>query len=287
MAAQRYISTSFWDDEWVQNLAVNKKLIYMYLLTNPLTNIAGVYKITARRMAFDTGVSEKTLIRILDEFAEAGKAYYFSNEWIILPNWPKHQQADKRAKIRAGIDNILSDLPEPVWNELLRIGYRYPFIKEVIRHAYDTDTLSISYAYESNYSDSDLDIDLDLDEEEDIRACAREESSSSSSDMVIYFLQIYNQAFGESLEVTDLTAEEVKALACLTPPKIDKIISNVVNTPYLRERNSIPFIAKYALGIYKDKYKQYKDPPKTRSGTHDWDEETTDQQLWERYGIKR
>jgi hypothetical protein len=122
---------------------------------------------------------------------------------------------------------------------------------------------------------------------EDIRACAREDSSSSSSDTVIYFLQIYNQAFGESLEVTDLTAEEVKALACLTPPKIDKIISNVVNTPYLRERNTIPFIAKYALGIYKDKYKQYKDPPKARSGTHDWDEESTDQQLWERYGIKR
>lgn len=122
---------------------------------------------------------------------------------------------------------------------------------------------------------------------EDIRACAREEESSSSpGDNAIYFLSLYNQAFDDALELNDLSAEELKIFRSLSAPKIDKIMSNVVSTPYLRERNTIPFISKYALDIYKDKYKQYKDPPKARSGTQALDG-VTDEQLWEKYGVKR
>ena len=42
---KRYISTTFWDDEWVQSLDFTEKGLYLYLLTNSLTNIAGVYKL--------------------------------------------------------------------------------------------------------------------------------------------------------------------------------------------------------------------------------------------------
>jgi hypothetical protein len=95
----------------------------MYLLTNPLTNIAGVYKITYRRIAFDTGLSQLEIADILKEFQAAGKAA-FVDEYIILPNWPKYQRTTSK-DTKAGIDRVLSELPENVLLSLKEINYRY------------------------------------------------------------------------------------------------------------------------------------------------------------------
>ena len=67
MSTQRYISTSFWDDEWIQTLDPSEKLLYLYFMTNPLTNIAGVYKVTERRVSFDTGFNISTIQHIMSK----------------------------------------------------------------------------------------------------------------------------------------------------------------------------------------------------------------------------
>ena len=152
MATQRYISTSFWDDEWVQEHDPSEKLFYLYLLTNPLTNIAGVYQITDRRVSFDTGFNREVVCEMWRRFEESGKVYR-RGEWVIIPNWPKHQKWQSRGKIKSGIEAILLNLPEFVFFELKNVGYLYP-----------VDTLSypmIPYAYGSNYSDSDSDSESD------------------------------------------------------------------------------------------------------------------------------
>lgn len=125
MATQRYISTSFWTDKWIRSLDPSERYLYMYLLTNPETNIAGVYDITLDRIAFDTGYDERTLRPMFERFAEAGKVYFYDEEWIILPTWPKHQQYDKRAKIRDGIVSVLQDIPEEVIAYLAEVGYHF------------------------------------------------------------------------------------------------------------------------------------------------------------------
>jgi len=143
MATQRYISTSFWDDEWIQTLDPSEKLLYLYLMTNPLTNIAGVYKITVRRMCFDTGFNADTVGHILGKFEKAGKAYIY-DEYIVLPSWPQHQKAEDRSKIKKGIDAIIQSLPADIVKYMVSIGYRYHIE---------------GYPYPSNYSDIDSDID--------------------------------------------------------------------------------------------------------------------------------
>lgn len=145
MATQRYISTSFWDDEWIQTLDPSEKLLYLYLMTNPLTNIAGVYKITIRRMCFDTGFNADTVGHILGKFQKAGKAY-IRDEYIVLPSWPQHQKAEDRSKIKKGIDAILESLPPDLVRYMVSIGYRYHIE---------------GYTYPTNYSDSDIDSDID------------------------------------------------------------------------------------------------------------------------------
>lgn len=124
MAKQRYVSTSFWDDGWVQTLDPSEKLLYLYLMTNPLTNIAGVYKITDRRISFDTGFNLETVKMILSKFEAKGKAFRF-NEYIAIPSWPKHQEWEKRQKIRDGIVSELQNLPDDVIEFLDDIDYQF------------------------------------------------------------------------------------------------------------------------------------------------------------------
>ena len=121
-------------------------------MTNPLTNIAGVYEITIDRIAFDTGYDERTLRPMIDKFSKAGKAHFYNDEWMILPSWPRHQQYESRSKIRTGIEAVLKKLDGKLIDYLKKVGYEYPM-----------DSISIPYTYPSNYSDSDSDSDLDTD----------------------------------------------------------------------------------------------------------------------------
>jgi len=132
MGKQRYISTSFWDDEWVQEATKLQKLFYLYLLSNPLTNIAGIYQITNRRISFDTGFSSKEILDMW-EFFEQEKKVYRRGEWLIIPSWPKHQRVSERDNCRKGIDAVLLELPEEIWEAVHDINYRYKYLSEVIR----------------------------------------------------------------------------------------------------------------------------------------------------------
>ena len=126
MGTHRYIATSFWDDEWVQSLDPSEKLLYLYLMTNPLTNIAGIYKITEKRISFDTGFSLDILRGIIDRFETAGKVYRMG-EYILLPSWPKHQNWESKDDIRAGIVKILNSLTDKELVFVSWAGYKFPF----------------------------------------------------------------------------------------------------------------------------------------------------------------
>jgi hypothetical protein len=123
MATQRYISTSFWDDPWISELDPSEKLLYLYLLTNPLTTIAGVYKITKRRIVNDTGMNQESINTILARFEAAKKAYFIDPEWIIIPTWPRHQRWQNRKKIKLGIISTIQELPESIFSKLFEVGY--------------------------------------------------------------------------------------------------------------------------------------------------------------------
>lgn len=165
MATQRYISTSFWTDKWIRTLNPSDRYLYLYLMTNPQTNIAGAYQITLDRIAFDTGYDERTLRPMLERFQKAKKAYFFQDEWVILPSWPKHQKWEIKPTIKKGIDLILEKLPKNVKSYMISIGYQYPMI---------------GYPYSPSYLDSDSDLDSDLDTDTDLDNTADSHESDFS-----------------------------------------------------------------------------------------------------------
>jgi len=107
MSKNRYVNTSFWTDPYIENLDPSEKLIFLFLLTNPLTNISGVYEVSIKRIAYDTGFDKDMILKILERFEKDEKVYYFGG-FIILPNFIKHQSLNSNVKkgIIANLDNI-------------------------------------------------------------------------------------------------------------------------------------------------------------------------------------
>jgi len=115
MSRQRYIDTSFWSDEYIESLDPLERYLYIYFLTNPLTNIAGAYKMSVKRMAFETGIDKDMVTKMIGRFTDAQKIAHIDG-YIVIKNFIKHQKVNDN--IKKGIDKILSELPESVTNWL-------------------------------------------------------------------------------------------------------------------------------------------------------------------------
>jgi hypothetical protein len=110
MSKKRYVNTVFWDDAYITNLDPSEKLIFIYLLTNPCTNIAGVYQIPLKRIALDTGIDRDMCSKIIDRFQSDGKILYIDG-WIAIKNFIKHQNFNS-PMVKSGIERELTDSPD-------------------------------------------------------------------------------------------------------------------------------------------------------------------------------
>jgi hypothetical protein len=143
VATQRYISTSFWNDPWIlDECTSDERYVYLYLLTCPNSNIAGIYELSLRTAELHTGYDRDQLKRIFSRFSEAGKAYYYQG-YVIIPKWPAHQRWSERSKIKAGIENIIERLPAEVLGYAKQKNYDFPIPDSLIRYPTDTDRYPI------------------------------------------------------------------------------------------------------------------------------------------------
>ncbi len=140
MAKKRIIDTRFWDDGYVQKLDPSEKLLFLYYLTNSLTNIAGIYEIGLKRMALDTGLDEEMIKIILKRFEKDKKIFYI-DEWIYIRNYLKYQETSS-PKIKKGIQLALKDIPKRILAKIKENGY--PIDTLSIPYIYPMDTLSYS-----------------------------------------------------------------------------------------------------------------------------------------------
>jgi len=109
MSKKRYVDTKFWDDNYIIEKDPIEKLLFLYLLTNTLTNIIGIYEISINRIAFDTGIDKEMVLKILERFEVDNKAKY-ENGWVALKNFTKHQL--NNPKINAGIEALSKEVPK-------------------------------------------------------------------------------------------------------------------------------------------------------------------------------
>ena len=147
MAKYRPIKTSFWEDDWIASLTTNEKLLFLYLLTNPHTNLCGIYRVSIRYLSFETGIEKDQIIKCLERFSKDEKVEYLDG-WIILKNHQKHQTASP--KIKQGIEREMSEIPQEIAN------YRYPI--DTLSIATDKPVLKLEPKLEPNIS-TNVDVD--------------------------------------------------------------------------------------------------------------------------------
>lgn len=93
MAIYRNIQMTFWTDtKIIDDFTPEDKYFYLYLFTNPHTNLAGCYEISIKLVAYETGYSTETIERLLLRFSEIHKVCEYSLETkeVLLLNWYKY-----------------------------------------------------------------------------------------------------------------------------------------------------------------------------------------------------
>lgn len=121
MAKQRYINTFFWDDPYIEDLDPAGKLLFIYLITTPLTNIAGSFEITVKKMHEHTGLDRAEIELLLERFEADGK-FIYRKPWMLAVNAIEHQNTDN-SKIRTGIAAIIDGSPQWVKNTVADKSY--------------------------------------------------------------------------------------------------------------------------------------------------------------------
>ena len=131
MSKKRSVNTAFWSDPFIEDIAPEYKLLFLYLITNEKTNMLGIYEASKRKMSFETGLSLETIKDGLEVFERLGKVKYIDN-YIILVNYMKHQKYNTNMKksaietfnelpmsVRTGLDSLDKSNVEESFKTLL------------------------------------------------------------------------------------------------------------------------------------------------------------------------
>ena len=129
MATYRKLHTTFWTDPFVESLTQEQKLFYLYLITNTKTKQSGIYEITKRYMAFETGFSIKEITELITHFVNDGKILYseITNE-IAIVNWVKHNFSFSHSVLKC----IETDLYEVKDKQLIKTMYDKKYIDTLL-----------------------------------------------------------------------------------------------------------------------------------------------------------
>ncbi len=91
MNVSRNIQSAFWTDDKVAEFNTEDKIFFLYLLTNDHTKQVGVYKVSPRQMAYESGLSADVIERLMRRFENEYELiqYDSASREICILNWGK------------------------------------------------------------------------------------------------------------------------------------------------------------------------------------------------------
>ena len=152
MAIYRSIQMSFWtDSKVVDDFTPEDRYFYLYLMTNPHTNLSGCYELSLKQASDETGYTKEVIRNLLDRFEAIHDVirYSYNTKEILLLNWNKFNwtSSEKFRKpleeeIRQIKDNAFKNYLTGIFNgnDTVSIPYEYPTDTTVTV----TDTVSVS-----------------------------------------------------------------------------------------------------------------------------------------------
>ena len=161
MALYRNVQMTFWtDSKVVDDFTPEDRYFYLYLITNPHTNLAGCYEVSTRQMANETGYSKETTERLIARFISVHGVIKYSSDTkeVLLLNWHRYSWT-KSDRFRVALIKDINTVKDSAF-------------KEYLMQLYDgADTVSIPYSYGMDttvtvtVTDTDTVSDADSDKE--------------------------------------------------------------------------------------------------------------------------
>ena len=143
MAIFRNVHVTFWTDaKVVDDFTPEDKYFYIYLITNPHTNLSGCYEISMKQMSDELGYNKETIEKLIARFHEVHRLIDYSKQTkeMLLYNWHKYNWT-KSPKFRAALEK---ELPK----------VKYPKFNEYLNAIFNGDTVSIPYEYGMDTTDT-------------------------------------------------------------------------------------------------------------------------------------
>lgn len=137
MALYRTISMNFWTDaKIVDDFTPEDRYFYLYLFTNPHTNLSGCYEISFRQMANETGYSKESVEKLTERFEKIHDVIRYSanTKELMILNWSKYNWSSS-PKFKEALGKEIEKVKEPEFKQYLH------------DLANGTDTVSIRYPY--------------------------------------------------------------------------------------------------------------------------------------------
>lgn len=152
MAIYRKISMSFWEDpKIVDDFTPEDRYFYLYLFTNPHTNLSGCYEISFTQMANETGYNKDSIERLVRRFVDIHKIIQYSpsTKEILLLNWHKYNWTSSE-KFRKPLMEEIRNIKNTEFKNYLvlvcesgdTVSIPYPY--RIDTTVTDTDTVSVS-----------------------------------------------------------------------------------------------------------------------------------------------
>ena len=151
MAIYRNVQLSFWTDNKVEDdFTPEDKYFYLYLLTNPQTNICGCYEVSYSQLTNQTGYNKDSVIRLLDRFENIHGIIKFDKKTkeILILNWYKYNWS-KSEKTLVGVENVAKHIKSKEFQK-----YIYSVVESIRKGSAENGHIC---PMEASVSDTDTD----------------------------------------------------------------------------------------------------------------------------------
>ena len=106
---QLSIKTEMWADPWFVPLNREEKLLWVYLITNPVINIAGIMREDINLLAFHCSIDVDDAKAAMDKFVTDKKVLYQDN-FIFVINWMEYHCYNP--SVLVGAKACIADVPD-------------------------------------------------------------------------------------------------------------------------------------------------------------------------------
>lgn len=153
MALSRSVRLSFWtDSKVIDDFTPEDRYFFLYLMTNPHTNLCGCYEISKKQISDETGYTKEVIEKLIKRMSDTHDVIRYSEKTkeLIILNWGKYNWTDS-SKLRIALEREVENVKEAEFKRFLTemmnaddtvsIPYPYTIDNSVYTNTLNTNTL--------------------------------------------------------------------------------------------------------------------------------------------------